>query len=103
MEVIVKSVKHLDIRGNNLKEIPRIIKKTRNMTKLWISGNPYECNCDMIWMKDWLMDSKTVMDKENVNCSGHKVKGERRQLSIYFISTIKEVNQHDTKFNFKIM
>ena len=101
MEIIIKSVKHLDIRGNNLKEIPRIIAKAKNMTKLWISNNPYECNCDMILMKDWLMDRKTVVDKENVNCSGHKMKGERKQFSIYFISTTKEVNQHSTKFNVK--
>ena len=57
----------------------------------------------MLWIKDWLMDTKSVMDKENVNCSGHNVEGERKQFSIYIISTIKEVNQHNTKFNLKIM
>ena len=54
-------------------------------------------------MKDWLMDTKTVMDKENINCSGHKVKGERKQFSIYFVSKIKEDNQLSTKFNLKII
>ena len=27
-------------------------------------------------MKDWLMDTTSVLDKENVTCSGSKVKGE---------------------------
>ena len=44
MEVVIKTVKHLDIRGNNLKEIPQIIKKANNMTKLWISDNKYHMN-----------------------------------------------------------
>ena len=100
MEIVIKSVKHLDIRGNNLKEIPQINTTANNISKFWISINPYECNCDMLWMKDWLMDTKTVMDKENVNCSGHKVKGERKQFSI---SKMKEVNQYYIKFNLKVI
>ena len=76
MGAMLRSVKHLDIRGNNLKEIPQIITKANNMTKLWLSNNPYECNCDMLWMKDWLTNTDNVMDKDNVTCSGKAVKGE---------------------------
>ena len=76
MEVILRNVKHLDIRGNNLKEIPQIIAKVNITSKLWISNNPYECNCDMMWMKDWLMDNKNVVDKKNVTCSRNTAKGE---------------------------
>ena len=78
MEVIVKSLKYLDIRRNYLKEIPDIIKKGNNMTKMWISDNPYECNCDMLWMKDWLINATNVEDKDNVTCLHNEVKGERR-------------------------
>ena len=76
MEFIIKSVKHLDIRGNNLTSLPETITKANKTNKLWISGNPYECNCDMLWMKDWLMDTRNVMDKDNVTCSGKTIKGE---------------------------
>ena len=48
IKALLRSVKHLDIRRNNLKEIPQTIKKVKSMTKLWISNNPYECNCDML-------------------------------------------------------
>ena len=78
MKVIIKSVKYLDIRGNYLKEIPRMITKSNNISELWISDNPYECNCDMLWIKDWLINATNVEDKDNITCLHNKVKGERR-------------------------
>ena len=74
MVVFVKNAKYLDIRGNNLKTIPETIKKAKNTTKLWISDNPYQCNCDMLWMKNWLLATENVVDKKNVICSGSKMK-----------------------------
>ena len=73
MEIISKSVKQLDISRNDLQTLPRII--TNGTSKLWISYNPFECNCDMMWMKDWLIDTHSVQDKENVICSSGKTKG----------------------------
>ena len=72
MEIIIKSVKQLDIRGNNLTEIPQIITKADNISKLWISGNPYLCNCDTLWMRDWLNRATNVKDKTIVQCSTGK-------------------------------
>ena len=93
MEVIVKNVKHLDKRGNNLKNLPQIIKNVAAENKLWISGNPYECNCDTLWMKDWLMDTRNVMDKDNVTCSKNKVKGKIKQNN-----TSQEVKEFQVLF-----
>ena len=92
MEVIVISVKHLDIRGNNLKSLPQTIKKVAAENKLWISRNPYDCNCDTLWMKDWLKDTKNVQDKDNVTCSGNKVKGK-----IYHIYCFSSFNTRRSK------
>ena len=75
MKNIVQNVKSLDIRKNRLKTLPQIITKANRTSELWISNNPYECNCDMIWMKDWLMDSNNVQDKENVICYTDKLEG----------------------------
>ena len=83
IEIFIKSVKYLDIRGNNLKALPKTITKANNMTKLWLSSNPYECNCDMLWMKDWLTDTDIVLDKDNITCSGHQMKGERQHLHLF--------------------
>ena len=76
MEVIMQNVNSLYIRGNKLKTLPKSITNENNIPKLWISDNPYECDCDMLWIKDWLIDAENVVDKENVTCSGSKVKGE---------------------------
>ena len=104
MKAIMKSVKSLDITRNYLKEIPPTVRKANNNSKLWISDNPYECNCKMMWMKHWLVDTKSVMDKDNVHCSGDKMKGERKQFSVYwFTGEMKKVHQHDTNFNLKVM
>ena len=75
MKVVIKSAKHLDFSRNYLRTLPQTIKNVNGATKLWISDNPYECNCDMMWMKDWLVDTPSVQDKENVICSTGKAKG----------------------------
>ena len=75
MKVIVENVKSLDIRGNKMHTLPRTITDINGTSKLWISNNPYECNCEMLWMKDWLINSGNVINKKNVTCSGSKVKG----------------------------
>ena len=87
IEVITKGVKHLDIRGNNLKELPETMRMANNTSELWISDNPYECNCELLWMKDWLINAKNVMDKDNVTCSGSNGKGEinDKMFSIIFV------------------
>ena len=85
MEVITTNVKHLDIRGNNLKEIPQTITKVNNMTELWISNNPYECNCDMLCMKDWLNRASNVIDREDVTCSGNNQK-DKINHSLFFLN-----------------
>ena len=69
MEAILKNVQQLDLRGNKLKILPQIIMKAQNTTKLWLSENPFECNCDMIWMRDWLFNTSNIMDRKKVNCS----------------------------------
>ena len=86
MQIIVKNVRHLDIRGNNLKEIPKTITQTNNATKMWISDNPYECNGDMLWMKNWLTKTESVVDKENVKCSTGIINTVVRFLQINFTS-----------------
>ena len=61
------------------------------MTNLWLSNNPYECNCDMLWMKDWLVDTGNVMDKENVTCSGNGIKGEYNDIICFSIILHQQV------------
>ena len=82
LNVITQSVKSLDIRNNKLRTLPQSISisKAIKTNEMWISGNPFECNCDMLWMKDWLLDTPFVQDKKNVTCSESKVKGEKNYI-----------------------
>ena len=81
MAITAKSVKNFDIRKNQLKTLPRTIRNVNESSKFWISDNPYECNCDMIWMKDWLVDTNNIQDKDNVTCSAGKMKGREKLFS----------------------
>ena len=81
MEIIMKHVNHLDISRNYLKILPQTITIVNGTSQLWISNNPYECNCDMLWMKDWLLDTTSVQDKENVTCSTGQNEGKAINIS----------------------
>ena len=80
IKAISKSVMYVDIRDNKLKTLPRAITSMNGSIKLWISDNPYECSCDTLWMKDWLIDNGNVQDKYNVVCSTGKLN--LRELSL---------------------
>ena len=73
--VMIKYVRHLDIRRNNLRDLPQTMKTTNVTNELYISENPYECNCDNLWMKDWLTNASYVIDRDNVTCSNGNLKG----------------------------
>ncbi len=60
---------------NEMLNLPQTIKTQARKVKLWLSGNPYECNCGMMWMKDWLMNASNVVDRENITCGNGKWKG----------------------------
>ena len=69
INLIIDEKTYLNIRNNSLKYLPKKIENTRNTTELWIAYNSYECNCDMMWMRDWLVQATNVMDKENTTCA----------------------------------
>ena len=94
MEVIVNHVKSFDIRKNKLKYLPKLISKFNKINKLWMSDNPYECNCDMIWMKDWLVDTVIVPDKKSVTCSAREIKGEITYLIYSLFNNLLITRQH---------
>ncbi len=60
--------------NNNLQKVSPAIQ-TNLATQIWLANNPYECNCDMMWMRDWLQNASNVKDKENVTCAGGKWNG----------------------------
>ena len=75
MDALLENTLYLNISNNSLKVLPETITASANYTELWISGNPYDSSCDVMWMRDWLVEATHVMDKENVTCNTGVMKG----------------------------
>ena len=60
----------LDISNNKLTTLPKNIKNaTSYLDELRISGNKFECLCDHIWIRDWLVNSSDIVtDFGDVQC-----------------------------------
>ena len=63
------SLMSLDISNNKLKTIPRNVEKVKFLTKLSLAGNRFQCNCNNMWMKNWLINSREYVQNYNtVHC-----------------------------------
>lgn len=63
-----------DLRNNSLSTLPEKIANFTSLTEMWLSGNPFVCNCSMIWMKQWMDNynksgNRVIKDYVNVSCS----------------------------------
>ena len=76
MRSMLTKLKTLNLVNNNLEILPRSIMETNNDTRMWLSNNSYDCNCDMMWMRDWLVKATNVMDKEGIVCTKGKMIGD---------------------------
>ncbi len=75
MKNLLSGTDSLKLSKNRIKQLPSFLSIAKYKTKLWLSDNPYECNCDMLWMKDWLLNASNVMDAENITCGSEHWKG----------------------------
>ena len=63
MKVLLNNTRLLNIRNNSLTYLLETIRDyAKPSTDLWMGNNPYECHCDMMWMKDWLLGTEKVLD-----------------------------------------
>lgn len=53
-------IQWLNLQKNNLTSIPSNIQDLNYLQKIWVSENPIDCNCEMIWMIGWLNNFKTL-------------------------------------------
>ena len=79
MRTLLRNMKALNLANNVLEILPRAITKS-NSTRLWISNNTYDCNCDMMWVRDWLVKATNVMDKKEVVCRKGKMIGNMNKM-----------------------
>ena len=71
----------LDLSENKLNKLPETMLSLTHLEKLWLSGNPYHCDCSITWMAKWLNNFKTsvgkhvIVDYQNVTCHSGKMIG----------------------------
>ena len=65
------SIKLLDLSRNNLTKLPKKIVNARSLVDMRLSNNPFECDCDMLWLKDWMTNNSgrtVIRDYKEVKC-----------------------------------
>ena len=82
----LNSLKELNLANNRITSIPRLIQESR-LTKIWLGGNPFHCDCHMTWMIKWLKNciqtgKQNVIDCSTVTCySGQMIGKPIHQLT----------------------
>ncbi len=80
-----KSLKVLDMKNNKIKKIPKAILNLKGIDELYLSGNPFDCDCDMTWMITWLNNaSNVVKDHQQITC-GY---GRFRDIPIHVLTDV---------------
>ena len=84
----------LDLRNNKVsficKSFANLLLENRNDSKnvqkldqIWLSDNPYHCDCEMTWMIEWLNTFTTssgqhrIVDYKNLTCGSGMMKGRK--------------------------
>ncbi|XP_076879339.1 SLIT and NTRK-like protein 1 [Brachyhypopomus gauderio] len=49
-------ITHLDLRGNRIKTLPYegVLEQISGVVEVLLEDNPWDCNCDLVSLKDWL-------------------------------------------------
>ena len=81
-EVIMStSLKWINLANNKLKKISMKMQNITNLERIWLSGNPYHCDCEMTWMIGWLNNFTTtwrehvIVDYQDLKCHSGKMNG----------------------------
>ena len=66
----------INLANNDLKAFSKTLDST-NFSKVYLAGNPIDCNCQMLWFANWLntTEPRIVQDYKNVLCAGGKWNG----------------------------
>ncbi len=81
---LLQNLGTLDLSWNKLRYISDILQTGTYKRHIWLSNNPFLCNCDMMWMRDWLLNATNVMDKENITCASGEWKGKTAVQGLNF-------------------
>ena len=76
----INKTKFINLVNNDLKAFPKNLDGT-NFSKVYLAGNPIDCNCQMLWFASWLnateprSENRIVKDYKQVVCAGGQWNG----------------------------
>ena len=76
-----QTLKWLNLAFNDITNLPVNVQNLTHLEKIWLSGNPFHCDCEMTWMIGWLnnftIPSKehVIVDYQDIKCHSGKMKG----------------------------
>ena len=53
------NMKWIKLADTKLTTVPKQMQNLTNLNKIWLSGNPFHCDCEMTWMIGWLNNFTT--------------------------------------------
>ena len=68
-----ETMKQLNLARNRLTRVPKLMQNLIHFEKIWLSGNPFHCDCDMTWMIGCL-NNLTTPSKQNIIVDYQEVK-----------------------------
>lgn len=67
---IPENVTVLDLRDNRLKRFPLDLVSTLNLTRIWLAGNPWSCDCEDYAFRQWTEGhSDMIQDADEIFCA----------------------------------
>lgn len=85
---ILPKLKYLYIKYNQYKTfVPSAVRVVEHelpsLKSLSIIGNPFDCDCHVNQLQDWLRSSNTIIDVKNISCGGPEDSADARPVYSY--------------------
>ena len=90
-----KTLESLNLAENNIVSLPKKFRDLTNLKKIWLGGNPFHCDCSIIWMIKWINNltaserNRFIVDYLDVKCGSGKMIGKMIGIPIFVLTEVE--------------